>query len=181
MPGCSHVWVLDPALADEVPDWVEPVVPNSARHLAMMGRARYLVANATVPGFHLKRRGTFFLQTWHGTPLKRIGFDIPREAARAPRRAQDTLRHNVKRWDLLLSPNALQHADLPGRVRLRGPIAETGYPRNDLLQSPDADDIRDRVRAAARDRRPPAGGALRADLPRYRAVHAPAGGAAPGA
>jgi CDP-glycerol glycerophosphotransferase len=145
--GLRQVWVLDPALAEEVPDWIEPVAPGSARHLAMMARARYLVANATVPGFHLKRRGTFFLQTWHGTPLKRIGFDIPREAARAPRTARATLAHNVKRWDLLLSPNPFSTPIFRKSFAFPGRIEETGYPRNDLLQSPDADDIRDRTRA----------------------------------
>ncbi len=145
--GLRHAWVLDPALENEVPEWVEPVAPNSAEHLAMMGRARYLVANGTVPGFHLKRRGTFFLQTWHGTPLKRIGFDIPRDAARAPRQAANTLRHNVPRWDLLVSPNAFSTPILREAFAYPGQIAETGYPRNDLLQAPDAEDIRDRVRA----------------------------------
>src|ERR671920_1250197 len=51
----KHVWVIDPSRAGEVPDWVIPVEPEGWRHLAMMGRARYLVANGTVLGFHRKR------------------------------------------------------------------------------------------------------------------------------
>ena len=97
--------MIDPALAPDLPDWVEPVAPASRAHLAMMGRARHMVSNSTVLGFHRKRPGTTFLQTWHGTPLKRIGFDIPRDGSRAARQAVATLRHNVQRWDLLLSPN----------------------------------------------------------------------------
>ena len=146
--GLRHAWVLDPAVAGEVPDWIEPVEPRSRRHLSLLGRARYLVANGTVPGYHLKRDGTFFLQTWHGTPLKRIGFDnITQNDSRAPRQAFQTLRHNVPRWDLMISPNRFSTPILRDAFGFEGEIAETGYPRNDLLLSPDAPDIRDRTRA----------------------------------
>ena len=116
--------------------------------MSLLGRARYLVANGTVPGYHLKRDGTFFLQTWHGTPLKRIGFDnITQDDSRAPRQAVRTLRHNVPRWDLMISPNRFSTPVLRDAFGFEGKIAETGYPRNDLLLSPDAPDIRDRTRA----------------------------------
>ena len=145
--GLSHFWVLDSRLAGDVPEWVEPVAAGSARHLALLGRARYLVSNGSVQGFHHKRRGTFFLQTWHGTPLKRIGFDIERDGSRAARQAVDTLRHNVARWDLLLSANSFSTAILRDAFGFGGQIAETGYPRNDLLVAPDANAVRQRVRA----------------------------------
>ena len=140
--GLEHVWVLDPSLVSEVPEWVVPVAPGSAEHLAMMGRARHLVSNSTVLGFHHKRRGTKFMQTWHGTPLKKIGFDIKRVRSRASRQAVKTLQHNVERWDLLLSPNRFSTPIFREAFDYSGPIAETGYPRNDLLLASDAGDIR---------------------------------------
>ncbi|HYI38549.1 MAG TPA: CDP-glycerol glycerophosphotransferase family protein [Thermoleophilaceae bacterium] len=143
-----HVWVIDPALAPGVPDWVETVTPGSRGHLAMMGRAGHLVTNTTVLGFHHKRPGTRLMQTWHGTPLKRIGFGIPRDGSRAARQAVDTLRHNVKRWDLLLSPNRFSTPIFREAFEYEGPIEETGYPRNDLLVGPHGDAVRERTRSA---------------------------------
>jgi len=146
--GLRHVWVLDPALECDVPEWVTPVAPGSLAHLSMLGRARYLVANGTVPGFHHKRRGTTFLQTWHGTPLKRIGFETRWQPSRASQQARRTLKRNVPNWDLLLSPSRFSTPLLRQAFRFEGPILETGYPRNDLLLAPEADEIRTRTRAA---------------------------------
>ena len=142
-----HVWVLDPERAGEVPAWVEPVAPGSLSHLSMLGRARYLVANRTVPGYHRKRRGTTFLQTWHGTPLKRIGFETRWRDSRGGRQAERTLERNVPNWDLLLSPNSFSTPIMREAFRFSGEILETGYPRNDLLVSSGAGEVRDRVRA----------------------------------
>src|SRR4051794_34988316 len=48
--------------------------PNgSLGYLEMLGRARYVVTNLNMPGYYRKRPGQTYLQTWHGTPLKRIG------------------------------------------------------------------------------------------------------------
>jgi CDP-glycerol glycerophosphotransferase len=142
----QHVWVIDPALATDLPDWVVPVAPESWEHLAMMGRARYLVANGTVLGFHRKRRGTTFLQTWHGTPLKKIGFHTRRSDSRDARKAVKSLEQNVPNWDLLLSPSRFSTPILREAFNYSGPVLETGYPRNDLLLAPEADEVRARVR-----------------------------------
>jgi CDP-glycerol glycerophosphotransferase len=143
----KHVWVLDPARAGEVPDWIVPVAPGGSRHLSMLGRARYLVANRTVPGFHRKRRSTTFLQTWHGTPLKRLGFEDRKGDPRELRQARQTLEQNVPNWDLLLSPNHFSTPILRQAFGYSGEVIETGYPRNDLLLAPEADEVRARTRA----------------------------------
>jgi CDP-glycerol glycerophosphotransferase len=144
--GLQHVWVIDPALAGRLPDWVVPVEPGSWQHIAMMGRARYLVSNGTVLGFHLKRRGTTFVQTWHGTPLKKIGFHTRRSGSRSARLAEKTLERNIPNWDLLVSPNSFSTPILREAFRYSGHTVEAGYPRNDLLLAPEAAAIRDRVR-----------------------------------
>jgi CDP-glycerol glycerophosphotransferase len=85
-----------------------------------------------------------YLQTWHGTPLKRIHHDIPN-----PRPGWlDAPDRDIARWDHLLSANPPSTPLLSGAFRYRGPVHETGYPRNDLLLAPD----RDQVRAALRTR-----------------------------
>jgi len=143
-----QVWVLNDLAAANAPDWVERVAPGSRAHLAMLGRARYLVANTTVPGFHRKRAGTRFLETWHGTPLKRIGIHVKRDRSSVDRQATKTLRANVRNWDVLLSPNRFSTPIFRVAFEFDGEVAETGYPRTDLLLAPEAGEIRSRTRAS---------------------------------
>jgi CDP-glycerol glycerophosphotransferase len=143
-----QVWVLGDAAAAYAPDWVERVAPGSRAHLTMLGRARYLVANTTVPGFHHKRSGTRFLETWHGTPLKRIGVHVKRDRSAVDRQATKTLEANVRNWDVLLSPNRFSTPIFRAAFKFEGEIAEIGYPRTDLLLAPEAGEIRSRTRAS---------------------------------
>ena len=48
----------------------------SIKWLFVMGRAKYWVVNARLPLWLPKPKNTIYLQTWHGTPLKRLGVDI---------------------------------------------------------------------------------------------------------
>jgi len=42
-----------------------------------MSRARYWVVNCRLNARQEKRPGQIYVQTWHGTPLKRLGADVP--------------------------------------------------------------------------------------------------------
>jgi CDP-glycerol glycerophosphotransferase len=143
----EHVWAVAAATPD-VPEWVTAVEPESRAYLEALGRAGHVVTNNTMPGYFHKKRSTAYLQTWHGTPLKRIAFDIPgRSLANQPKYLHE-LRRDVAAWDYLVSPNPFSTEVFRRAFRFEGAILETGYPRNDLLSSPDRDAIRNRVRAA---------------------------------
>jgi CDP-glycerol glycerophosphotransferase len=110
------------------------------------------VSNDHVPLDWEKRPGSVYLQTWHGTPLKRIHHDV----LWAPAGRLERLDADVALWDHLLSPNRASTERLRRAFRYTGPIHETGYPRNDLLSSPARSAVRDAVRAElgiAEDRR----------------------------
>lgn len=119
-------------LADDVegPPWAERVAPGGDEHLARLEEARYVVANNLVPRF-AKRADAVFVQTWHGTPFKRIGFDLPD----AEPGYLDHLGHERALWDLLVSPGAAATPRLRSAFRYEGRVIETGYPRNDALAS----------------------------------------------
>lgn len=108
------------------------------------GRAGYIVSNLQMPTNFHKRASVTYLQTWHGTPLKRIGFDNPRWAAN-PSGLKDMAR-DCKRWDYLISQNAFSTEIFRRAFRFDGEILETGYPRNDVLNAPERGEIRTRVR-----------------------------------
>ena len=143
----EHVWVVGEQTGP-VPEWVTTVPRGSAAHRAALESARYIVANDVVHDRFEKAPGTVYLQTWHGTPLKRIALDVARPAFSDADTYPAELAHDVARWDVLLSPNRFSTDVLRGALGYRGEVLETGYPRNDLLLSPE----RDAIRAAVRER-----------------------------
>jgi CDP-glycerol glycerophosphotransferase len=141
------VWVVGEATGP-VPDRVATVLRGTAEHLAALEAARWIVANDTIHDPFRKAPGTTYLQTWHGTPLKRIAFDVARPAFAGHETYGAELALDVARWDALLSPNRFSTEVLRGAFRFRGEVLETGYPRNDLLLAPE----RGAIRAAVRER-----------------------------
>jgi len=141
-----HVWVVENEDDPMLPAWAEPVRPNSRQHLAALGRAQYIVANSGMPIYWRKKPGQRYLQTWHGTPLKKVAFDIERPQMADARRYLRNFARDVGYWDLLLSQNPFSTATLRQAFKYTGPVLESGYPRNDLLSSPDAGNAREETR-----------------------------------
>jgi CDP-glycerol glycerophosphotransferase len=140
--GVEHVWLCNDRTRPTFPGDVETVLYPSAEARAALESADIVVANDCLSMPWSKRPGTTYLQTWHGTPLKRIHHDAPvREGW------LDNADKDVARWDMLLSPNHVSTERLRHAFGFAGPIRETGYPRNDVLSSLDRDRIRARVRA----------------------------------
>ncbi|GAA2254863.1 hypothetical protein GCM10010430_43280 [Kitasatospora cystarginea] len=134
--GLRHLWTVDDAQA-ELPDGVEAVTVWSAEWYEALATCRYLVGNTHFPEFVRRRDGQVLLQTWHGTPLKRIAHDVATgwlDGDGYLRR----LAQEVPQWSLLLSPNSFSTPILRRAFRYDGEILESGYPRNDLLARPDA-------------------------------------------
>jgi CDP-glycerol glycerophosphotransferase len=147
-PDLGQVWVANEQARP--PEWAETCAPSGRAYLAALGRAAYLVTNIEMPGYYRKPRGARYLQTWHGTPLKRIGLDIPggTPALAGGQRYFRQLRRDVRKWDALISPNAFSTEIFRRAFDYDGRILETGYPRNDLLLSPAAEERRKTTRAA---------------------------------
>ena len=141
--GHEHLWLADPKHLGTFPRGIETVEYGSAECVAAVEAADVLIANTHTDFEWDKRPETLYLQTWHGTPLKRIHWDV----LWVPPGRLERLSRDVERWDLLLSPNAASTPLLRGAFRYEGEVAETGYPRNDLLSRPDHDAVRARVRA----------------------------------
>jgi len=129
-------WVVRD-LSVPVPDGVEPLVRWSRRYYELMARASHLVNNDSSPPFLRRRDGQTYVQTWHGTPLKRIGHDI--ETIRmATSGYLDRFAVEVQQWTHLVSPNRYSTDIFRRAFRYDGQVLETGYPRNDALLAPGA-------------------------------------------
>ncbi len=131
----------------EVPDGARPVIRFSREYFELLGRARYLLVNASLPYFFRKREGQLYFQTWHGSPLKRIAHDRPHlDFFNWHHRRQLLIARDG--WDYLLSQSEFCTRSLSSAFRYDGPVMELGYPRNDLMLADDAGDVRRRTRAA---------------------------------
>src|SRR5699024_87330 len=79
-----HVWVIENDdenlkinLTTDVMKNVSFVVRNTKEYAVHLLTAKYLITNSTFPTFFLKKSEQVYINTWHGTPLKHMGFDIP--------------------------------------------------------------------------------------------------------
>jgi len=129
----------------EVPEGARPVIRFSREYFELLGRARYLLVNASLPYFFRKREGQLYFQTWHGSPLKRIAHDRPHlDFFNWHHRRQLLIARDG--WDYLLSQSEFCSRSLSSAFRYDGPLMELGYPRNDQMLADDAADVRRRVR-----------------------------------
>jgi CDP-glycerol glycerophosphotransferase len=130
----EHVWVVND-WAVPVPEGARPVLIGTEAYWEALGRSRYLISNDDMPAAYEKRAGQVYVQTWHGTPLKRIGYDVEQLQSVSGGKYLDHLARDIARWDLLLSPNPFSTPILRNAFRFTGDICESGYPRNDVLRA----------------------------------------------
>jgi CDP-glycerol glycerophosphotransferase (TagB/SpsB family) len=136
-------WLSAPHTQAGFPADVRTAEFGSPESIAALEAADIVVSNDHIPLDWEKKPGATYLQTWHGTMLKRIHNDV----FWAPEGRLAYLEHDIARWDLLLSPSSVSTDRLRGAFGYTGPIHETGLPRNDVLSSPRAGEIRAAVRA----------------------------------
>ena len=98
------------------------------RYYKTLAKAKYWIMNSNVRPFLKPRKNQVYIQTWHGTPLKRIGLDVPGSDLDYGKEG--------KKFSYMISPSKyctekyISAFGLQGREDI---ILETGYPRNDAL------------------------------------------------
>ncbi|MCI2238225.1 CDP-glycerol glycerophosphotransferase family protein [Kineococcus sp. TRM81007] len=142
----EHVWLAGPQHAGSFPAGTATAPLGTPEALAALEAADLVVADNHLPAWD-KRPGTTYLQTWHGTPLKRIHRDA-RSTQPEGEDVMSRLDDDITRWDVLLAPSEAAAVPLRAAFRFTGPVPVTGYPRNDALLVPDVARRRQRVRAA---------------------------------
>jgi CDP-glycerol glycerophosphotransferase len=107
-----------------------------AYYLAL-ARAEFWVDNQGFPEGLRKRRGTTYIQTWHGSAFKRMGLDQPALKNAGPD-AQRRLRQMVDRFDVFLTRSEHDTATLARALGVdQAKLLPVGYPRNDPLVNAD--------------------------------------------
>lgn len=107
----------------------------SIRWLYYMARANFWIVNARMPQWLEKRSGTKYVQTWHGTPLKKLALDM--DTFSMPGSDLKTYKANflaeTKKWDYLIAPNQYSKDIFKSCFAFEKKFIESGYPRNDVL------------------------------------------------
>lgn len=142
----QHVWVVRSEsvknellvnIPEKFHDLITYVVRDSVDYSKWLLAAKYLITNSTFNFFWHKRAGQIYINTWHGTPLKYMGYDIP-----GNKTSLKNVQRNLLMTDFLISPNKHTTHIFFDRYKLNGlyegQILESGYPRNDVLQKRDA-------------------------------------------
>ena len=122
----------------ELPEGVTPIRLSGPEWYDALARSRYIVANTHQPAWIQRRPGQVVVQTWHGTPLKKIGHDIE-SVQFADRQYLAKLAQEAPQWSTLLSPNRFSTPIFKRAFGYRGEVLESGYPRNDILYAPPAE------------------------------------------
>lgn len=128
------VWIVkDEKEAATLPKEIIPCKYNSCKMILELSTARIWVDNARKFAC-LKKRGQYYLQTWHGFPLKRIEKDA---AENLSENYVNNAIRDSRQTDLLLS-NSRTVTDILRRCYwYDGEIAEFGSPRNDVFINTD--------------------------------------------
>ncbi|UQS85715.1 CDP-glycerol glycerophosphotransferase family protein [Apilactobacillus apisilvae] len=103
----------------------------------IMARANFWVFNSRTPNWWRKNKGTTYMQTWHGTPLKKLGIDIANVKMPGTNtdRYKERFVKEAHRWDYLIAPNQYSHQIFARAFDFNNKFLDIGYPRNDILYS----------------------------------------------
>lgn len=129
-------------------------VPGAARkvkrlrlsYFYYMAVAKVWVSDSRLPEFIVKRKETKYIQTWHGTPLKKLALDldsIHMDGESSLEEYKFKFKENSSTWDYLISQNKFSSNVFRRCFAFKKEMLETGYPRNDVLfQKNNEEDIR---------------------------------------
>ena len=119
-----------------------------------LNRAKYWIMNFRAPDHWIPKKEQIYVQCWHGTPLKRLGYDIGASdnAMNSVREIRSKYRTDAERFSYLVSSCPFVTEKFTSAwnlkaVGMENAVLETGYPRNDFLKSFSESDC-ERVKAA---------------------------------
>lgn len=105
---------------------------HTLKYYKLLGRSKFIFTDTSVNKIYIKRKEQILVNTWHGTPLKKMGRDVPY-------RLYDcwNVQKNFIICDYLLYPNRFMEEAMLNAYEIRNitnaKILEAGYPRNSIF------------------------------------------------
>lgn len=133
-----HIWVID----DFEEKWYQIMeftnLPNvrfvkygSDQYLEYLSTSKYLINNCTFPPYFIKKDEQIYINTWHGIPIKCLGYDVPNSRLTLG----NTMRNFLSADYLLTASDHMTDVWLRGYKLdglYEGTIIQEGQPRMDL-------------------------------------------------
>ena len=136
----THIWVIDDFEKNQDMIDVYKEYPNvrfvkfrTREYCKALAVSQYLINNVSFPGYFLKRKEQIYLNTWHGTPMKNMGFDIPGANV-----TQGNTARNLLSADYILSSGSYMteiayKKSYKMKEIFQGTVLEEGFPRTDVF------------------------------------------------
>ena len=139
----KYVWFFDE------PDKYEFLEKNRNTKIVKKGssecekylhQAKYWILNFRAMDHWIPSKNQIYVQCWHGTPLKRLGYDITNSdnAMNSVSEIKSKYKSDAKRFDYMVSPCKFVTEKFTSAWNLekmgkQDAVLEIGYPRNDFL------------------------------------------------
>ena len=105
-----------------------------------LAKAKYWITNYRIFDHIYPKKNQVYLQCWHGTPLKRLGYDleVSENVMNSIKEIRYKYRTDAKRFKYILSPSKFATEKFTTAWNLKelnkeNAVIEEGYPRNDSL------------------------------------------------
>ncbi|MCM1285148.1 MAG: CDP-glycerol glycerophosphotransferase family protein [Acetobacter sp.] len=139
----THIWVIEESefrdsIIEEYKDYPNVIFTDylTEEYFKYLSTAKYLINNSTWHTSFTKKEGQVLINTWHGIPLKHLGYDIPNGRINVA-----NIVRNYIMTDYIISPVKFTTENFRDANRLdgifEGKIIETGYPRIDMTLNAD--------------------------------------------
>ncbi len=146
----KFIWAFnDPSKHDVIKDKRLVIVKtNTKDYYKYISSSKYWIVNSIMDECITKKKGQVYVQCWHGTPLKRLRYDI--EVNGAVLNTIDEIRkrndRDASKFDYFISPSKYCTEKFTSAFNLvalgkKNIIIEEGYPRNDSLFNKNKKDI----------------------------------------
>lgn len=121
---------------------------GTKEHEQYLSKAKYWFCNHRVLDHQHPKKNQIYVQCWHGTPLKKLGFDLNKtdNALNTLKELQYKYKTDARKFKYMLSPSKFATEKFISAFDLKNLgkedcIIEEGYPRNDFLLNYNQEDV----------------------------------------
>jgi len=135
-PHAEIVWAFSPSFFPKANCPFKSVKLYTFNYYYHILTSKFILSNARLNQRMLhKRRGQIYLQTWHGTALKRLGTDVkvPKKSWLKKLLLPGVFEFDVRNTDIMISGSRFMTNLYRDKFGFKGRIEETGTPRNDIF------------------------------------------------
>ena len=146
----KFIWAFeDPSKHEVLKDKrLKVVVSKSSEYYKYLSMSKYWIVNSIVDEGITKKKDQVYVQCWHGTPLKKLRYDIEVNGNAMNSVSEIRKRNDIdaRKFDYFISPSKYCTEKFTSAFNLKALnkediIIEKGYPRNDFLFNKSEKDI----------------------------------------